>query len=119
MIPFKLSDNVEDSDVPLQRVTSPGQLDRAFSLNRSRKARSNSGDSRPEDITSAMSASAIDTSPELRSPRMDPHHEASVAPGSTFSARYNAPGAGIDAHGAPRSLGTLKESALSRHPTMN
>lgn len=119
MIPFKLSDNTEDSDIPLQRVTSPGQLDRAFSLNRSRKARSNSGDSRPEDVAFVTSPSAIDSSPELRSPRMDPHHEGGVAPGSTFSARYNAPGAGIDAQGAPRSLGTLKESALSRHPTMS
>lgn len=120
MAPFKLSDPAYDEgDNPIRRMSSAGSPERTFSLNKGRKPRSSSNESKHEDaLLSAFSPTtvhpneqALDTSEGV--------HEISGAPGSLYSARYNAPGAGIDAQGAPRSLGTLKESALSRHPTMN
>jgi hypothetical protein len=120
MTPFKLSDpSYSESDNPLRRVSSAGSPERTFSLNKGWKPRSDSNESRHEEPSfAAFSPTGIDQN-EHALDTSEGIHDPSVAPGSLYSARYNAPGAGFDAQGAPRSLGTLKESALSRHPTMN
>ncbi|KAJ9092436.1 hypothetical protein QFC21_006818 [Naganishia friedmannii] len=124
--PSKRSESaVDDADgPPLRSVTSPGLPERSFSLNRGRKGRSNSAESQNEEPPQSFSGLGIDMPPDDFSLNASPsaegtHHDASFAPGSSYSARFDAPGAGLDAQGAPRSLGTLKESAFSRHPSMS
>ncbi|GHJ86990.1 hypothetical protein NliqN6_3392 [Naganishia liquefaciens] len=120
MTPFKLSDPAHDEgDNSARWMSSTGSPERTFSLNKGRKPRSSSNESKHEaSISSAFSPTTVESN-EQALDTSEGIHPASIPPGGLYSARYNAPGAGIDAQGAPRSLGTLKESALSRHPTMN
>lgn len=120
MVPFKLSDpSYDEGDNPMRRLSSAGSPERTFSLNKGRKPRTNSNESKNEEPSSAAFSPTTADPNEQALDTTEGIHDASVAPGSLYSARYNAPGAGTDAQGAPRSLGTLKESGLSRHPTMN